>query len=237
MKNLETGPDIEIGRLGPTDEENLSQFFEEVSIIKKEMEDVTNLIIDLQYLNEETKSTQSVKVLRGLRDRMNSEMVAVLRKAKIIKERLESLEKSNVSNCEISLMYREGSPVDRTRMSVTNGLIIKLRDLMNDFKTLRDFFLLEHKEGLKRRYFNATGEKPSDELIDKMISEGGQVEIFAGKAELNLENRERKKAVKGIQRSLMELHQVFFDMAVLVDGQGKQMDNIVMNVAREKPGV
>ncbi|KAI3903165.1 hypothetical protein MKW98_031819 [Papaver atlanticum] len=232
MKDLETGPDIEIGRLGPTDEENLAQFFEEVSIIKKEMEDVTNLLIDLQDLNEETKSTHSVKVLRGLRDRMDSDMVAVLRKAKIIKARLESSDKSNVTNREISLMYREGSPVDRTRMSVTNGLRIKLRDLMNDFKTLREKIVLEHKEGLKRRYFNATGEQPSDEVIDKMIKEGGQVEIFAGKAELNLENLERQKAVKGIQRSLMELHQVFLDMAVLVDGQGEQMDNIEMNVAR-----
>ncbi|MCL7045370.1 hypothetical protein MKW94_007071 [Papaver nudicaule] len=232
MKDLETGPDIEIGRLGPTDEENLSHFFEEVSIIKKEMEDVRNLLTDLQDLNEETKSTHSVKVLRGLRDRMDSDMVAVLRKAKIIKARLESLDKSNVTNREISLMYREGSPVDRTRISVTNGLRIKLRGLMNDFKTLRERIVLEHKEGLKRRYFNATGEKPSDEVIDKMISEGGQVEIFAGKAELNLENLERQKAVKGIQRSLMELHQVFLDMAVLVEGQGEQMDDIEMNVAR-----
>ncbi|KAI3848867.1 hypothetical protein MKX03_034253 [Papaver bracteatum] len=122
MKDLETGPDIEIGRLGPNDEENLSQFFEYGSIIKKEMED-------------------------WLRDRMDSDMVAFLRKAKIIKARLESLDKSNMSNRGISLMYRERSPIDRTRMSVTNGLRIKLRDLMNDFKTLRGKNMFEHKEG------------------------------------------------------------------------------------------
>ncbi|OVA07053.1 Target SNARE coiled-coil domain [Macleaya cordata] len=232
MKDLETGPDIEMGRLGPTDEENLSQFFEVVGLIKTEMEEIRNLLVDLQDLNEETKSTHSAKVLRGLRDRMDSDMVTVLRKAKIIKARLESLDKSNVANREFSLSYREGSPVDRTRISVTNGLRIKLRDLMNDFKTLRERIVAEHKEGLKRRYFNATGEVPSEEVIDKIISEGGQVEVFAGQAELNLENQERQKAVKEIQRSLMELHQVFLDMAVMVEGQGEQMDDIEMNVAR-----
>ncbi|RVW60570.1 Syntaxin-112 [Vitis vinifera] len=49
-----------------------SQFFEEVAAIKTVMEEITNLVRDLHNLNEETKSTHSAKVLRGLRDRMDS---------------------------------------------------------------------------------------------------------------------------------------------------------------------
>ncbi|OUZ99085.1 Target SNARE coiled-coil domain [Macleaya cordata] len=233
LKDLEAGPDMEMGKLSPTNEENLLQFFEEVESIKTEMEHIRNLLVDLQGLNEETKSAHTAKVLRGLRDRMDSDMVTVLRKAKIIKVRLEALDKSNVVNRTISMSYREGSHIDRTRMSVTNGLRIKLRDLMNDFNTLREVIVSDHKEGLKRRYLNATGEVPSEEVIEKMMSEGvEQVEVFVGQAELNLENQERQKAVNSIQRSLMDLHKVFLDMAVLVEAQGEQIDDIEMNVGR-----
>ncbi|XP_042494612.1 syntaxin-112-like [Macadamia integrifolia] len=233
LKDLEAGPDIEkMGQLGPTDEENLAQFFQEVGGIKVEMEGITNLLLDLQGLNEETKSTHSTKILRGLRDQMDSDMVDVLRKAKIIKSRLESLDQSNKVNRNISAAYGEGSPVDRTRISVTNGLRIKLRDMMNNFQSLREKIDSDYKEGLKRRYFNATGEVPSEEVIEKMMKGGEQVQVFQGKTELNLENQEREETVRQIKRSLTELHQVFLDMAILVDTQDRKIDNIEQNLGR-----
>ncbi|XP_057493339.1 syntaxin-112-like [Actinidia eriantha] len=232
MKDLEAGPEIEMGQLDPVDEKNLSQFFEQVATIKADMEEITSLLLNLQDLNEETKSTHSAKVLRGIRDRINSDMVTVLRKAKIIKTKLELLDQSNLVNRSLSDQYREGSPVDRTRMAITNGLRIKLRDMMNDFQSLREKIVIEHKEGLKRRYFNATGEEPKEELIEKMVSGGGKVGIFEGKTDLLMENQERHEALKEIQRSLTELHQVFLDMAVLVDTQGEKINDIEENVAR-----
>lgn len=229
--DLQADTDIEKSQFNPTDEENLSHFFQEVEAIKVNLEEITSLLFDLQNLNEETKSTHSAKVLRGLRDRMDSDMVSVLRKAKIIKARLESLDKSNVANRRISVAYKEGSTVDRTRISVTNGLRIKLREIMNDFQSLRENILLDYKEYLKRRYYNVTGEAPSEEVVEKMVSGSGKVEIFEGKTELHLENKERHEAAMDIQRSLNKLHQVFLDMAVLVEAQGEKIDDIEHNVA------
>ena len=77
-----------------------------------------------------------------------------------------------------------------------------------------------------------SGEEPSEEDIDKMILEGGQVNVFEGRADLIMENKERHEALKEIQRSLTELHQVFLDMAVLVETQGEQINDIEENVAR-----
>ncbi|GMY05761.1 syntaxin-112 [Fagus crenata] len=191
MKDLETEPNIEMGNFDPADEQNLSQFFEEVAAIKSDMEEITNLHLNLQDLNEETKSSHSANVLRGLRDRINSDMVTVLRKAKNIKARLESLDRSNEANRKVSGEYKEGSPIDRTRISVTNGLRVKLRDMMNDFQCLREKIVREHKEGLKRRYYAATGEEPSEEDVEKIILGGGQVNVFEGKADLIMENKQR----------------------------------------------
>lgn len=232
QKDLEADLDIERGQLNPRDEENLTQFFQEVDAIKGEMEEITNLLLDLQNLNEGTKSTHSGKVLRGLRDRMESDVASILRKAKIVKARLESLDKSNMINRTLSQAFKEGSSVDRTRISVTNGLRVKLRDLMNDFQSLRGKVLSDYKEDLKRRYYNATGEEPSEDVIEKVISGSGKVEILEGKTEKDIQrSKERHEAVMDIQRSLTKLHQVFLDMAVLVETQEEKMDDIEENVA------
>lgn len=230
--DVKAGKDVEKGQLSPSDEENLSQFFQKVDAIKSGMEEITHLLFDLQKLNEETKSTHSAKVLRGLRDQMDSDINSVLRMAKIVKTRLELLDKSNGENRMLSVEFREGSAVDRMRISVTNGLRTKLRDTMNNFQSLRDKVLSDHKEYLRRRCYNATGEVPGEDVVEKMVLESGRVEVFEGRTELFLENKERHEAVMGIQRSLDNLHQVFLDMAVLVETQGEKIDEIEQNVAK-----
>ncbi|KAJ6736760.1 SYNTAXIN-112 [Salix viminalis] len=70
QKDVKAELDIESGQLNPTDEPNLSEFFHEVNGIKTEMEDISNLLSDLQTLTEESKSTHSAKVLRGLESDM-----------------------------------------------------------------------------------------------------------------------------------------------------------------------
>ncbi|XP_047981675.1 syntaxin-112 [Salvia hispanica] len=215
--------DLEMGQLDPSHELNLSKFFEEVGAVKSEMDEITNLLLHLQHLNEHSKSNQTSKILRGFRDQINSDMVTLLRKAKSIKSRLESLDKSNVANRSISAEYRQGSHVDRTRTGVTHGLRIKLKEVMNDFQCLRERIVQEHREGVKARYCSATGEEPSDEMVEKMILDDGKGELFE-------ENRQRHGAVTDLQKSLVELHQVFLDMAVMVEAQADNLNNIEQNV-------
>ncbi|KAK4711851.1 hypothetical protein R3W88_006364 [Solanum pinnatisectum] len=230
--DLETERDLEMGKLSRTDEDNLSNFFREIEAVKGDIQEITNLLIDLQNLNEETKTTHGPKVLRGIRDRMDSDMVSVLRKAKIVKAKLEALDKSNVGNHKLSVAYAQGTVVDRTRVNMTNGLRVKLRDIMNDFQALREKILSDYKDCLRRRYYNETGKEPTEEVIEKMVSgESGKVQIFAAKTEMNLDDKDRHETVMDIKKSLDKLHQVFLDMAVLVETQGEQIDDIEHNMA------
>ncbi|KAJ8764279.1 hypothetical protein K2173_006019 [Erythroxylum novogranatense] len=231
QKDLEMELDVESGRLNPTDHPNLGQFFQEANGITLEMEEITNLLFNLQTLNEETKSVHSAKVLRGLRDQIESDIVAVLRKARVVKARLESLHRSNISSRKISELYREGSHIDRTRTSVTSGMRVKLRQLMNEFQVLREKIVTDFRNDLKKRYYNETGEEPSEDMIEKMISGGGGIQTLTVEKEVDSKSKERHEAVMDIQRSLQKLHQVFLDMAVLVETQGEKIDDIEDNVA------
>ena len=44
------------------------------------------------------------------------------------------------------------------------------------------------------------------------------------------EIQERHEAVKDLEESLADLHQIFLDMSVLVDAQGEMLDNIEQQV-------
>ncbi|WCJ24947.1 Syntaxin-112 [Euphorbia peplus] len=185
------------------DEQDSTNLLQQVSAIKLDIEEITSLLFDLKTLSEEAKSTHTTQLLRGLRDRIEADTVALLRKAKIVKSKLESLESNG----------------DRTTKSVINGLRVKLKETMNEFRLLRDKILFDYKSDLKRRYYAAGGEEPSEEAVEKMMS-----------GEMEVESNDKYEGVVDLQRSLTKLQKVFLDMAIIVETQGENMDNIEENV-------
>ena len=71
----------------------------------------------------------------------------------------------------------------------------------------------------------ASGE--SETFFQKKIQEQGRGQIL----DTILEIQERHDAIKEIEKSLMELHQLFLDMAVLVEAQGQQLNDVESHVA------
>jgi syntaxin 1B/2/3 len=63
-------------------------------------------------------------------------------------------------------------------------------------------------------------------IFQKAIMEQGRGYVMDTLAEI----RERRDAVLDLEKSLMELHQIFLDMAVLVEAQGQMIDNIEAQV-------
>lgn len=240
--DLEAG-DLEMAASSTTYmDSDLGLFLEEAEKVKKEMDLVRDILGKLQQANEESKSLHKPEALKSLRHRINADILTVLKKARAIRSQLEEMDRANVSNKRLS-GYKEGTPIYRTRIAVTNGLRKKLKELMMDFQGLRQRMMSEYKDTVGRRYFTVTGEYPDEEVIDKIISNDGGEE-FLGRAiqehgrgkvlETVVEIQDRHDAAKEIEKSLLELHQVFLDMAVMVEAQAEQMDDIehhVMNAA------
>ncbi|KAL8166565.1 hypothetical protein V2J09_008064 [Rumex salicifolius] len=237
--------DLEMGAAGdgaPTTDPNMEIFLEEAEKVKSEMVSIKDTLLRLEVSYEESKSIHKPDALKAFRARMNSDIVAVLKKARAIKSRLTEMDRVNAENRRLSVKL--GEPIDRTRTSVTNGLRIKLKELMMDFQELRQKMMSEYKETIGRCLYTVTGEYPEEEAVEKIISSGmGEGDILSnaiqehgqGKVlETVVEIQGRYDAAKEIEQSLLELHQVFLDMSVMVEAQGEQMDNIehhVMNAA------
>lgn len=231
--------DIEMGASSTTGT-NLESFFKDVELIKEELKAIEALHAHLQTSNEQSKTLHKANEIKTLRTKMDNDVALSLKKAKFIKNKLELLDKSNVSN-RTEPGCGPGSSTDRTRTSVVNGLRKQLQAAMKSFNELRQKMASEHRETVQRRYYTVTGENPDEATVDNLIS-SGQSETFLQKAiqeqgrgqvmETILEIQERHDAVTVIERNLKELHQVFMDMAVLVEHQGEQLDNIESHVNR-----
>ncbi|KAI3852122.1 hypothetical protein MKW98_020121 [Papaver atlanticum] len=240
LKDLEAGPDFDnVEMTGNSQmDPNFSDFLAEAEKVKEEMSLIRDILGTIQEAHEESKSLHKSDALKAVRHRINTDILNVLKKAKIIRSRIEDLDRATVANRRLS-GYAAGTPLDRARTSVTNGLRQKLKVLMMEFQDLRQKIMAEHKDTIGRRYFTVTGEYPEEEVIEKIISNNGG-EDFLQKAvqehgkgkvlETVVEIKDRHEAAKEIEKSLLELHQVFLDMAVMVEAQGDQIDNIEHHV-------
>ncbi|AAC13912.1 T1F9.22 [Arabidopsis thaliana] len=228
--------DIESGK----ETMNLDKFFEDVENVKDNMKGVETLYKSLQDSNEECKTVHNAKKVKELRAKMDGDVAQVLKRVKMIKQKLEALEKANANSRNVS-GCGPGSSTDRTRTSVVSGLGKKLKDLMDSFQGLRARMNAEYKETVERRYFTITGEQADEQTIENLIS-SGESENFLQKAiqeqgrgqilDTISEIQERHDAVKEIEKNLIELHQVFLDMAALVESQGQQLNDIESHVSK-----
>jgi syntaxin 1B/2/3 len=217
----------------------MEDFFKQVKDIEKLMEKLNKQLQKLQDAHEESKSVTKASAMKAIKQRMEKDVDEVGKIARNIKQKLESLDADNVANrkkpgCE------KGTSVDRSRMTMTTTLKKKLKDRMSDFQTLRQMIQEEYREVVERRVFTVTGTKADEETIDRLIETGDSEQIFQkaiqeqGRGRIMdtlAEIQERHDAVKDIEKKLLDLHQIFLDMAVLVESQGDMLDNIETQVS------
>ncbi|XP_071701253.1 syntaxin-125-like [Rutidosis leptorrhynchoides] len=229
--------DLEAGGGGGNDSD-LDGFFQDVENVKEDMTEVDKLYKRLREANDQSKTVHDAKNMKQLRSKMDKDIEQVLKRVRVIKGKIEALDKANISHRKLP-GCGPGSSADRTRSSVVSGLGKKLKSMMDDFQSLRTRMNEEYKETVARRYFTITGEKANDEVIENLIS-NGEGEDFMQKAiqdqgrgqimDTISEIQERHDSVKEIEKNLIELHQIFLDMAALVEAQGQQLNDIESHV-------
>ncbi|XP_059449153.1 syntaxin-132-like isoform X1 [Corylus avellana] len=228
--------DIEMGTRvpGSNPDMGMAAFNKQIQEVEKQVEKVSVLLKQLKDANEESKSVTKASTMKAIKKRMEKDIDEVGKIARGVKGKLEAINKDNIGNrqkpgCE------KGTAVDRARMNMTNSSMKKFKELMTEFQTLRQRIQDEYREVVERRVITVTGTRPDDETIDNLIETGNSEQIFQkaiqemgrGQVLNTLEEiQERHDAVREIEKKLLDLHQIYLDMAVLVEAQGEILDNI-----------
>ncbi|XP_038905131.1 syntaxin-132-like [Benincasa hispida] len=233
------GGDIELGSNVPASGgDGLEDFFKKVQEIEKQNEKLDRLLRKLQDSHEKSKAVTKAPAMKAIKQRMEKDVDEVGKVARFVKTKVEELDRENLANRQ-RLGCGKGSGVDRSRTATTLSLKKKLKDKMTEFQILREKIHQEYREVVERRVFTVTGARADEETIEKLIETGDSEQIFQkaiqeqGRGQVMdtlAEIQERHSAVRELERKLLELQQVFLDMAVLVEAQGDMLDNIESHV-------
>ncbi|KAL1112935.1 hypothetical protein V6Z11_D02G158500 [Gossypium hirsutum] len=223
---------------GSNSDMGMEAFNKQIQEVEKQVEKLSGLLRKLKDANEESKSVTKASAMKAIKKRMEKDIDEVGKIARNVKARLQAINKDNLANrqkpgCE------KGTSVDRSRTNVTNAMATNFKDLMIEFQTLRQKIQDEYREVVERRVTTVTGTRPDEKTIDRLIETGNSEQIFQkaiqeqGRGQiLNTveEIQERHDAVTEIEKKLLDLQQIYLDMAVVVGAQGEILDNIESQV-------
>lgn len=228
------------GRNPPSSGElNLQNFSKKVQEIEKQYDKLDNLLKKLQGAHEESKAVTKAADMKSIKRRMEKDIDEVQKIARIIKSKIEELDRDNLSSMQ-KPECGKGTAIDRARTVQTIELKRKLKNKMAEFQTLRENIHQEYREVVERRVYTVTGQRADEETIDQLIETGDSEQIFQkaiqeqGRGQIMdtlAEIQERHDVVRDVERKLLELQQIFLDMAVLVNAQGELTDNIESQVS------
>ncbi|CAH8388094.1 unnamed protein product [Eruca vesicaria subsp. sativa] len=230
--------DVELGEQQGADQ-GLDDFFKKVQDIDKQYEKLNKLLKKLQAAHEESKAVTKAPAMKAIKKKMEKDVDEVGSIARFIKGKLEELDRENLANRQ-KPGCGKGSGVDRSRTATTLSLKKKLKDKMAEFQVLRENIQQEYREVVDRRIFTVTGQRADEDTIDELIETGNSEQIFQkaiqeqGRGQVMdtlAEIQERHDAVRDLEKKLLDLQQIFMDMAVLVDAQGEMLDNIESQVS------
>ena len=226
-------------------EPEVAEFDRTVFSIQDDVREVMAAVTALEKTHKEASQAAQVASVSTLKQRMTEEVALVSQLAKKVKQRIETLQHENGQ----SRLHRPGcgpgSATDRHRTTVTHSLGRRLRDVMLEFSELRTAMDATHRAEVERQVQIVTGEKLSAAELDRIMEAGGSEEVLkaavegqgsassggtAALREAVLEISVRHDAVKEVTKSLMELQQMFLDMATLVEAQGEALDSIESHV-------
>eukprot|EP01117_Protostelium_nocturnum_P005167 TRINITY_DN1879_c0_g1_i1.p1 TRINITY_DN1879_c0_g1~~TRINITY_DN1879_c0_g1_i1.p1 ORF type:complete len:315 (+),score=117.46 TRINITY_DN1879_c0_g1_i1:166-1110(+) len=214
----------------------MTEFFEEVTSIKTGMTQIRKNIRQIEEVSSESlmsvgndPGTSGNGQLEQLIESTNVEAGDVRNK----------LKEMDVENKKMGAKKKNDELAQhRIRTNVHSTLTKKFLDLMQEYQEVQTKYKNKYKERVERQYKIVKPDATQAEIDEAL--ESGNTQVFADKildkqrhtaakeALAFIENKHRE--ILALEQSINELHQLFLDMAILVEAQGEIIDQIAYNV-------
>lgn len=228
-------PDFEETTLSDDDKTNpfLNDFFSQIEVIQQDIRDIQENVQDIK------KKHSAILAAPQSGDKMKEEleqsMADVTRCANRVKQSLKGMQKT-ITDQESA---NQGNFADiRIKKCQHAALSREFVEVMTEYNKIQNDYRDRCKNRIKRQLEITNTEKPyTDEEIEEMIESKNPAIFTQGiitdsqQAKQSLREIEaRHNDIIKLETSIRELHEMFTDMAVLVQSQGEMIDNIEHNV-------
>ncbi|XP_066574719.1 syntaxin-3 isoform X2 [Amia ocellicauda] len=205
----------------------MDEFFVQIEEIRNNIDKIDENVVEVKKLYSIILSAPTTE--QKTKDDLETLTNDIKKMANSARNKLKSIER-NIEQDE------ERSSADlRIRKSQHSVLSRKFVEVMTKYNEAQVDFR-ERSKGRIQRQLEITGKNTTDEELEEMLESGnpaiftsGIVDSSISKQALN-EIESRHKDIVRLESSIKELHDMFVDIAMLVENQGGMIDRIESNM-------
>lgn len=205
----------------------MDEFFSEIEETRLNIDKISEHV-------EEAKKLYSIILSAPIpepktKDDLEQLTTEIKKRANNVRNKLKSMEK-HIEDDEV-----RSSADLRIRKSQHSVLSRKFVEVMTKYNEAQVDFR-ERSKGRIQRQLEITGKKTTDEELEEMLESGNPAIFTSGIIDSQISKQAlseiegRHKDIVRLESSIKELHDMFMDIAMLVENQGEMLDNIELNV-------
>jgi len=229
--------DVESGLVTapPAEDDFMKEYFEEVNAIQDGMANIRRNLLAIEEKYGQSLVTMDMEQGAKSSEELERLIDTTNLQAQEIRNKLKGLDDSSKKN------KGKGGPAQaKIRANMQGALTKKFLDLMQEYQELQTRYKNKFRERVATQYKMVKPDAKPEEIEEAI--ESGDTQIFA-KAILDTERKNQAKSalayiesksndIKRLEQSILELHNLFLDMAIMVEAQGELIDQIEYNVTQ-----
>ncbi|XP_071791076.1 syntaxin-like isoform X1 [Asterias amurensis] len=211
-------------------EKYMDEFFDQVEEIRNNIDKIANNVEEVKMKHSDILSApqpdEKVKEdLEQLMADIKKTANRVRGKLKVMEQSIEQEESSKMNAADVRIRKTQHSTLSR-----------KFVEVMTDYNNTQTDYR-ERCKGRIQRQLEITGKSTTDEELEDMLESGNPAIFTSG---IIMDTQQAKQTLRDIEarhndiikleNSIRELHDMFMDMAMLVESQGEMIDRIEYNV-------
>mmetsp|Transcript_27814 Transcript_27814/g.66241 ORF Transcript_27814/g.66241 Transcript_27814/m.66241 type:complete len:303 (+) Transcript_27814:193-1101(+) len=215
----------------------MTAFFDKVSQVRRNMTQIKKNMGNIEKKHgaalTSVSSAASNKRQEELEDMMDQTSTLI----SAVKETLKEMDSEGKEHAKKA--GRSGDSESRIRQNLQSTLTKKFIALVQEYQDMQTQYKNKYRDRVGRQ-LKVVKPDASAEEIDKILEDGSANAIFTQELLADRSSQAAKNALADIQdkhrdimrleQSIVELHQLFVDMSVLVETQGEMLDQIEYSV-------
>ncbi|CAO3655923.1 unnamed protein product [Mucor hiemalis] len=204
-----------------------SGFFDEVDCIKRDIDSINYSIDQIGNLHN--------NALGSFNEQQSKQTAAELEKVKVVTQKKNMAIKAAIQELENANGRLPNDSELQMRRSQTAALRKRFLDTIQRYQDVERNYQLKYRQRIERQIRIVKPDASQDE-VDDIIDSDGPPQVFAqslmtagrqnqSKAVLS-EVQTRHTDIKHIEKTIVELHQLFMDMQMMVQQQGETLNTI-----------